>query len=204
MPYAPLERLLVTDRQRQRAARGGGFSTPGMCFVDVAADAAPLLATNMRGNFVLTRRNARGQAPFGFSHCPVGQEGPILNQLHRTLIELSVREGWTNRCTAVPEAIDRLHTFGVEPRALVLSESQVATMVGSGFDLNAARRAMAIQGFVTVVDGMQLLLSDLPEGSALVAGFPLKVGIYTRVGDHLGLLLQRVNRVLMVVRPDVA
>ena len=75
--------------------------------------------------------------------------------------------------------------------------------MGPDFDLGAARRAMAVQGYVTVVDGMQVLLSALSEGSALVAG-PAALGTYTRVGDHLGLLLQRVHRAVMVVRPNVA
>jgi hypothetical protein len=92
----------------------------------------------------------------------------------------------------------------MEPKSLVVSESQLTETLGSDFDLNSARRAMVFQGYVTMVDGMQLLLSDLAEGLALVAGPPSTVGIYTRVGDHLGLLLQQVDRAIMVVRPDVA
>ena len=92
----------------------------------------------------------------------------------------------------------------MEPKSLVVSEKQIAGFLGPDFDLEAARRAMSTQGFVTVVDGMQVLLSSLPEGFALVAGSPSALGIYTRVGDHLGLLLQRVDRVVMVVRPNVA
>ena len=204
MPFGALERMLATDRFRQRAAPRGGFSTPGMCFTDVPAEAMPLLATNMRGQFLPTRRNVEGLAPFGFTHCPVGQEGALLNELHRTIWGMSERANWENRCRAVPEAVDRLQASGVEPKSLVVSESQVSTIMGPGFDLDAARRAMGLQGFVTVVNGMQLLLSDLTGDQAFVAGAPASVGIYTRVGDHLGLLLQRVNRVIMVVRPDVA
>jgi hypothetical protein len=204
MPFAALERILQTERLRQRAAQRGGFSTPGLCFMAVEPEAAPLLASNMRGKFQLTRRNAEGMAPLGFSECPVGQEGPILNELHRTIWDLSVRENWSNRCTAVAEAVDRLRASGVEPKSLVVSENQVAGLLGPDFDFDAARRSMAVQGFVTMVDGMQLLLSDLPDGCALVAGPPAAVGIYMRVGDHLGMLFQRVNRVLMVVRPHVA
>ncbi len=204
MPYGALERMLRTERLRQRAAAGGGFSTPGMCLSPVADDAMPLLATNMRGNFRETRRDIKGQAPFGFSYCQVGREDPLLSELHRTLFELSARANWPNRCSSVAEAVERLRTSGVEPKSLVVSESQVANFMGPGFDLNAARSAMGIQGFVTVVDDMQVLLSGLPEGFALVAAAPSILGLYTRVGDHVGILLQRVNRSIMVVQPHVA
>jgi hypothetical protein len=63
---------------------------------------------------------------------------------------------------------------------------------------------MEIRGYVTVVSGMQVLMSpDLPDGSALVMGPPSAVGLYTRTGDYLALLLQRVDRSLVVVQPDV-
>lgn len=203
MPYAALERMLRPERFRQRSA-SRGFATPGLCFTGVPDECMPLLATNMRGRFALTRRNAEGLAPFGFSSCPVGQEGPLLDELHRTLWALSEQGNWGNRCTAVPDAVERLRVLGVEPKSLVVSEGQVAGILGPGFDLNAARRAMALQGHVTVVDGMQLLLSDLTGNTAFVAASPSAVGVYTRVGDHVGMLLQRVDRSIMVVRPNVA
>lgn len=204
MPYAALERMLKTERYRQRAAARGGFSTPGLCFTAVPADCMPLIATNMRGTFLPTRRNADGLAPFGFSYSPLGEEGVLLNELHRVIWDFSVRANWRNRCTAVSEAVDRLRSQGVEPKSLVVSEGQLARVLGADFNLETARQSMATQGYVTVVDGMQVLLSDLSDGSALVAGPPPALGIYTRVGDHLGLLLQRVDRVVMVVRSDVA
>lgn len=204
MPYSALERLLRPERRHQRAAPRGGFSTPGLCLTAVSAECMPLLATNMRGRFLPTRRNTHGEAPFGFSYCPLGEEGNLLNELHRTLFDLSGKSNWGNRCSAVSEAVNRLRSSGMEPKSLVVSESQLTETLGSDFDLNSARRAMVFQGYVTMVDGMQLLLSDLAEGLALVAGPPSTVGIYTRVGDHLGLLLQQVDRAIMVVRPDVA
>jgi hypothetical protein len=204
VPYAALERMLQPERFRQRAASRGGFSTPGLCFASVSEDSLPLLASNMRGSFRLTRRNAEGLAPFGFSAAPVGQEDDLLNELFRVLEETSAREGWSNRCSGVPEALDRMQSLGLEPKSVVVSESLVAEMLGPGFDLEGARRTMATQGFLTAINGMQVLLSNLPKGSALVTGPPSMVGVYTRVGDHVGLLLQRVNRSVMVVRSCVA
>jgi hypothetical protein len=201
MPYAALERMLRTERYRQRAG-STGFSTPGLCRTPVDPDAAPMLATNMRGTFLPTRRDREGFGPFGFSLCPVGAEGPLLIDLHRVLWGLSVREGWKNRCTSIQEAVDRLHAARVEPKSLVVSETHVSTW--ADFDIDAARTAMSVQGYVAVVNGMQVLLSDLPEGSAFVAASPSLTGVYTRIGDHLGVLLQRVDRALMLVQGDVA
>ena len=164
----------------------------------------PLLATNMRGAFVPTRRNVEGMAPCGFTHCPPGQEGPLLNELHRALWQLATSEGWSNRCTSVPDAVERLRQLGVEPKSLVISEAFLSDILGADFDLDAAKQAMDFQGYVSVVEGMQVLLSGLPLGSAIVAGPPATMGLYTRIGDHLGLLLQRVNRSLVLVRSNVA
>ena len=199
MSYAAFERMLKTERHRQRGA-ARGFSTPSLCTVSVKADAEPLLATNMRGTFLATRRGSGGEARFGFSYCPVGQEGPLLNELHRVLWDTSLREKWANRCSAVAEAVEKLRTQGIEAATLVVSERQLSNVLGSDFHPDAARSAMAMQGFVAVVDGMQVLLSDLPDGSAFVTGHPTGTGVYTRVGDHIGMLFQRVDRAIMVVR----
>jgi hypothetical protein len=58
---------------------------------------------------------------------------------------------------------------------------------------------MRAQGYVTLYDNMQVLLANLSDGRAFVSAIPSALGVYTRVGDHLGILLQRVDRALMVV-----
>ena len=197
MPFGALERILRPDRIRQRAARRGGFSTPGVVLHAVGAEAMPLVASNARGGFVPTRPNRDGLAAMGFSEVPVGQEAPFLNELHRVLWTLSVSQGWTNRCSTVADGVDRLRSFGVEPTSLVLSERLLSSFLDG--DIGAARTAMSVMGYVTIVDGIQVLLSDLPEGSALIAGPPASVGVYVRAGNHVGVLLQRVNLSLVLV-----
>ena len=203
MPYAALERMLVPERFRQRAAPRGGFSTPTLCFMAVEEDSLPILATNARGKFLPTRINSEGCAPLGFSFCPIRQEGPILNDLYRTLERLSIENGWGIRCTSIPEAMDRLQALDIEPKSLVVSESQMAALLGTTVDLETARRAMGFQGYVSVVAGMQLLLSDLDTNQALVVGPPAMTGVYMRSGDYLGVQLHRANRSLVLVQPDV-
>ena len=202
MPYSALERMLRPERYRQRAASRGGFATPSLCKTSVGADARPLLATNMRSTFLPTRPDVEGLAPFGFSHVPLGQEGSLLIELHRVLWEVSTRLAWPNRCGSVAEAVTKARSQGVDPKTMVLSSAMVERLLGPSHSIDTARQTMSVQGFVAVVDGMQLLLADLPSNMAFVAAHPASVGIYTRVGDHLGVLLQRVNKSLLVVRDD--
>ncbi len=191
-------RLFVIEQHRQRRANVG-FGVPAFEEREVKEDVGPLLVTNARGTFVPTKVSSRGVARYGFSHCPIERESGLVAELHRVLTETSLRQGWSNRCSSVPEAVDRLRTGGVIPRSLVISDSLLPSICGPDYDLASVRRLMAAQGFVTMVDGMQVLLGDLPEGAALVAAAPAGVGYYTRIGDHLGVLVQRVNRALMVV-----
>jgi hypothetical protein len=204
MPTTALERILTTERFRQRAARNGGFSTPSLGYVALEPNSVPILVTNARGSFALTRTNKEGFAPFGFTACSIADEGALLLELHRTLRSISVREGWNNRCKGIPEAVERLRNSGIEPKSLVVSGEDLRAILGEKYDAETVSRTMAVQGYVTVVDGMQVLLSDLPTGSALVAASPTVVGVYTRVADHLGLLFRQVNRLMMVIDRDVA
>jgi hypothetical protein len=191
-------RLFVIERERPRMGNVG-FETPIFEEREVKGEVAPLLVTNARGTFVPTRISQRGVARYAFSHCPIEQESRLVGELHRVLTETSLRQGWSNRCSSVSEAVDRLRTGGVIPRSLVISDSLLPSICGPDYDLASVRRLMAAQGFVTMVDGMQVILGDLPEGAALVAAAPAGVGYYKRIGDHLGVLVQRVNRALMVV-----
>lgn len=201
MAFSPLARMLLTERHRQRAATMGGFASPAIQERKIEEGAMPLLVTNARGGFVeFPRLTREGCARYGFSLIPVSQEDVLLGVLYRAVSELSTRHGWLNRCRGVPEAVDRLRSAGLEPRSLIIPESMLPVVMDPGYDLTAVRRLATLRGFVGVVDGMQVMLSNLPEGAAIVAAGAPHVGIYTRVGDHLGLLLQRVNRIMVIAR----
>jgi len=47
------------------------------------------------------------------------------------------------------------------------------------------------------------MLAPLPDGAALVAAIPSAAGHYTRVGEHLGVMVQAADRTVVVVQ-DVA
>lgn len=194
MGFSAFERLLAPERLRQRAARAG-FATPAMQEIDWPGARVPLLATNMRGTFLPTRPSRVGTIRYGFSACPVDEEGPLLRELCRVLLEVI----HVNRCTSIQAAIERMRSQGLEPKSLVMAEAQLPEILGPSADIEAAKRSMSLLGYVTLMDGMQILIADLPSGTALVGASPWQLGRYTRVGDHVGILLQGVDRSLMVV-----
>lgn len=202
MGFTALERMFVPERFRQRAANIG-FSIPALQEVQVQGDAGPMLASNMRGKFVQVQASSAGTVRYGFSECTIEEEDDLLCELYQSLKVISVREEWGNRCRAVDQAIKRLTEQGITPKSVVVSGRFLGDVL-DGCDLETAQRRMDMQGFVAMVDGMQILLGDLPDGGALVAADPQHIGCYTRVGDHLGLLAQRVDRAIMVVGDDLA
>lgn len=190
--FTALERLLQTERFRQRAARLGGFAIPAMNVVPLTADAAPLLATNMKGTFLPTRLSREGTARYGFSHVPVGTDDTLLRELHRILA------GQSNRCKTITEALQRLQGNGFEPKTLVVGEGLLSEVVPR-LTPTEAWAAMQAKSEVGSVDGLTILLADLPGKAALVATLPNLVGYYTRTGDYLGVLIRQFHQTVMVV-----
>lgn len=196
--FTALERMLVTERVRQRAARLGGFSTPAMNEVGMEAVNAPLLATNMKGTFLSTRPSKDGLARYGFSHVPVGADDTLLVELHRVMLALSEQGGWANRCKNVTEAIERMGGLGLEPKTIVIGPDSLPGLL-EGVAVEQAWQAMKAGEEIGTFEGATVLLANLPGPAAFVCAAPPLVGYYTRVGEHLGVLLQRVNQTLMVV-----
>lgn len=196
--FTALERLLTTERLRQRAAPNGGFSVPALHEVSLTGDVNPLLASNMKGSFLPTKVSAKGLARYGFSHIPVGADDVLLRELHRTLYALSIQENWTNRCKSIREAQERLQSFSLEVKTLIVGPSRLAE-IAPGLSLQDAWAEMRRNSAVAIVEDITVLLADLPEGAALVATAPSLVGSYTRVGSYLGVLLRSVHRNIVVV-----
>lgn len=194
MGYTVLERILVPERRRPRSGRTG-FAIPALEETSVSETSGPYLATNMRGMFVAPRRSTAGMVRYGFSPCTVEEEPLLLRELVRVLSSSP-----KNRCESLPEAIRRT----VNPKFLTLSEPTLRKIVGPTYDSEVFRKSMSQQGSVTVVEGMQVLLADLPEDTALVSTSPADLGMYTRIRDYVGLLLQHVDRAIMVVERGVA
>jgi len=85
----------------------------------------------------------------------------------------------------------------------VIPSDVVAEICGEGFTIEAAEQAMTTQGFVAEVSGLKVLIAPLLKGAALLTASPPLVGVYTRVGDYLGLQLCNAHQNIVVVN-DVA
>lgn len=192
------DRLCRPERYRQRAAPDGGFSVPMMMERDAEAKHAPFLVTNTRGQFVLSPRSREGKARYAFFSCEIQDEPKLLPSLYATLLSHSRTPGWPNAAGTVSEAMGRL----AAPGSIILATSLVQSICGDGFTAEQIATLMRVQGHVAIVNGVQVLAADLPVDSALVTAQPEDLGVYTRVGDYLGVQLFDVRRTIVVVRPD--
>lgn len=186
------EHMLRAERYFPTQNARGDFNTPVLGECDIPAGQDPLLATNARGQFMPTRTSKTGSARYGFSQCAIEDEAVLLGRLYRCL---STQSPTTPRCSDVPQAIMRLHVGGLEAQAIVLSAVDAAVMLGV--------QETEPEGLVGVVQGMNVLVADLPKGAALVMTAPARLGIYQRVEDYVGLLFYRIDQNMVVV-DDVA
>lgn len=199
MPLSVLARLFSTERRHQRVARqasgtiaGANVTLPILSEVEFNENAAPLLATNMRGSFVVTGHGKTGIVRYGYSEVPLEDEAALLVDLYQSVRRLAIDNSWTNLCRTPAEGIARLRSFGLDPKFVVLSKQ----------DLPPGGETVAVEQLhesVAETEDVTVLFADLPRGAALVTTLPILVGLYTRVGNHLGILVQKVDRTVVVV-----
>ena len=191
MNLSILAHLLVTERHRQRAAPAGGFSVPFMSEREVPPETEPLLVTNARGGLVPTRRSREGVARFGFSVCPLEAEPILLGRLYDALWGLSMASNWDNRFNSMSGAIDFMRGSPCKPKNLVISEELVSQFSSE-----------ELGGLIGSIDGIRVLSAKLPLGSAILLTTPPMLGVYVRIGDHLGLQLYNVRQTVAVIKVD--
>lgn len=194
MTLSILSHLLVTERERPRAARGVGLAIPAMMEREAPYENAdPVLGSGSRGQFLVTPRTRDGVYRYALANCLVENEGAIFPQLHQTLWAEGERRGWSNRATSVLKGLQMMKAAQVTPKAVVISSNLVKTFCPPEYDVG--------EGRVTIVGGVSVMVTaHLPEGEAIIATAPPRVGVYTRMGDHLGLQLYSVSQTLVVVR----
>jgi hypothetical protein len=184
MPFSVISHLLHVERHRQRITRSAmasGFATPALGEIEIGSSEEPLLlATNMRGTFLQTRKSFGGIARYGFSTCTVADEGVLATELARVLWDLPETHGI--RCNAVATAVAAFHSHGLEPRTLVVSSQLARTVLGQD--------ALPPEGLAGAVDKMQVLVTGFPETVAIVALSPRQAGLCVRVGDNIGMLVR--------------
>lgn len=194
MKLSILTHLLITERERPRAAaKGAGFGIPAMMEREALyKNADPVLGSGSRGQFLVTPQTRDGFYRYALSPCPFETENGILAQLHETVWNEGVRRGWSNRAPTVLAGLKVMKDFGLIPKSIVIPLSLAATFCPPEIEVE--------EGQISSVGGVSVLVGPLPEGSALIAAEPALVGVYTRIGDYLGLQLYGVSKTLVVVR----
>lgn len=190
MSFSILSYLLATERLRPRAASGAGFSVPAMSERGVPEGLDPILVTNARGSFVITKRNREGMARFGFTPCSVEQEPALFTKLCADLSTLSKGLRWPNRFKTPREAITAMQRSRFNPKSLVLPRLVLHTD-SEGASVQQGR-----------FEGLQVLSADLPSNSSILVSDSAALGVYVRVGDYLGLQLYNVNQTVAIIETD--
>jgi hypothetical protein len=147
----------------------------------------PILVTDARGRFVVTRKNREGVARFGFSPYTLEEEPKLLSVLVRQALALSIERGWANHFGSVGEAVDFMNGSQFKPKNLVLPRGVISRFT----DSNGVQHGK--------VEGLQLLSTDLPEKCAILTTDSPALGVYVRVGDYIGLQLYNVDKTLAVI-----
>jgi hypothetical protein len=187
MNFSIFSYLLVTERIRPRGSSGAGFAMPAMSERGVPEGLDPILVTNARRSFVVTRRNKEGVARFGLSPCTLEEEPLVLSALVGQVQSLSKVYGWSNTFDSVGSAVEAMSASRFKPKNLILPRGVIHRFTNSdGTQLGR-------------VEGLQLLSSDLPSKIAILTSDAPDLGVYVRVGDYIGLQFYNVDKTLMVI-----
>lgn len=175
----PLSQLFITERHRLRAGNVG-HSVPLASEVDMDDRALePLMVSTTRGTFLPSRIARDGFARFGFSECGIEREGALLLEFHKQLVQLSTAHGWECVVDSPEIAVSRMRDHGEIPFHLA---------AGPWIEVDD-------------IGGARVLDVGLPQGLALLVTTPSKAGLYTRIGDYVGVLAHRVDRFFVAVVP---
>lgn len=177
--------LLRGEKYLPPKGQRGDFSSPVMGEIFLGPTCGPLLVTNTRGDFVLSRPGSTGVARYGFSPCPVDSEDVLFG---RFFCRLGQHTG--TRCKGLALAQARFEARGVSAQTLVVSVPDAVRMLGP---------SAPTEGVVGQVQGLRVVVAGIPDGQALLAGPVHHGGHYTRVGDHLGLLFRNVDQNLVLI-----
>ena len=174
-----LSHLFVTERHRA-VAGNVGLRVPLMSEIDVPdRSCEPLLVTNAKGSFLPTVVAKLGYVRFGFSKCSPDQEPRLLVEFHRVLVERSRASGWGNVVSSIDEGVSLLRSSN--PLVFVVSSLEDPKLTEDGF-VN--------------------LRCPLPSGAALLSTRPDVAGLYTRVGDSIGIVAKKCDTSFVAVTRD--
>lgn len=200
MPFSIFSRILITERLGKKArVEASGFAPPvvGERYLDKSQ--SNLVVTNTKGKFISTRTRSDGLVRFAFCHCPLENEADLMVLAYQDLLLISKEKGWPNRALTIEDAVKKLQSSNLEPRSLLISPDLVPEISAGKYTLENAREVMAQVGVMAHVEGVQVLLAELPKRSAIVWAAPALAGYYTRSEGYLGVLLLNVAQTLILV-----
>lgn len=151
---------------------------------EVPPSAEPIIVTNSYGNLLMTKRNREGVARYAFFHCPLDKEAELLVRLHATVWGLSEEFRWSNRASSIESSLARL-------------PSNPACLVTSPGLLEKLYPGLKVPKGLTDI---KVIEAPLPQGCAILAMPSPVLGVYTRIGDHLGLQFYNVKQTLVVIK----
>ncbi len=198
MRVSLFDRLLIVERHRRQGS-SVGFKIPALCEQEARVEDDPLVVSNMRGSFVQVRRSIDNFVRFSFSSCLIEQESPLFLELFRSLWRFSEQGSWPNRCSSITEGVERCRSFGLSPDSVVIPVTCLSSICSLSLSLEQIEQAMRVQGWVARIDGLKVLVSDLPDGCAVVAAAPPDVGNCVRIHDSLGVVIRRSSQSLILV-----
>lgn len=198
MITSAFEGFILSERTRRRQGWDGAFAIPAFSERTVDNTDQPFLVTNARRSFVQPSVKD-GIVRYGFSECDLEDEQHLLAEFWRLLWKTSVDYGWENRCSSIVEAKDRLVSFGLEPRTLIVPLITLSKVCGQEISLDDARKLIVAQGYIAEVDGIRVLFSYLPEGQMILSAAPPLVGAYTRIDGHIGMIFRRVDQTVVLI-----
>jgi hypothetical protein len=162
----------------------------------------PLVVSNMRSSFVQTRRSQEGTVRYAFSECPLESEGLLFARFFSDLWDLSLKNGWSNRFSSIGGAVRSFKRQGLPVVSLVISPMALKKICGSTLDLDEIDKIMALKGYVSEVEGLKVLVSDLSSNRSVLVTEPVLAGNCTRVGNHLGVLVRRADQTIALVEEE--
>lgn len=178
--FTALSQLFITERHRPRAG-AVGHSVPLASEIDVDdRSIEPVVVSTTRGTFLESRVSRHGYLRFGFSECRVDLEGKLVLELHGLLVELSKQHRWGSISPTPESAVQHMLANGEKPFHLAAGPWLEVDEVG----------------------GARVLDVGMPQGVALLVTSPVDAGLYTRIGDYVGLVAYRVNRAFVAVVPS--
>jgi hypothetical protein len=192
--------LLHVERERRKASSAHeGYQAPLMAEWVSEPGVAPLYSSNLQGGLLPAKvHQDTGVLRLGFFRCSLEQEGKWLAYLAQVLSRAAEVNRWPIAHTTPIQAIQAMASRGCPASHWVAPPNLVQE--ASGLSTEEAQTLMGVQGYVSEVEGVRLVMADLDPDSQLLVSAPSLAGLYIRSDDHMAVSIWRASTAWGVVR----